>query len=58
MSLASTRPPLCQAVIVAGLPPRRGVSDTFVELFLDRVCKPFDRAGRPDAEWPERRATG
>ena len=29
-----------------------GVSDTFVKLFLDRVWKPFDRAGQPDAEWP------
>jgi DNA-binding transcriptional MerR regulator len=28
------------------------VSNTFVKLFLDRVWKPFDRAGQPDAEWP------
>jgi DNA-binding transcriptional MerR regulator len=28
------------------------VSDAFVRLFLDRVWKPFDRAGQPDPEWP------
>ncbi len=26
---------------------------TFVELFLETVWKPFDRAGRPDEQWPE-----
>ena len=28
------------------------VADAFVRLFLDRVWKPFDRAGQPDTEWP------
>jgi len=28
------------------------VADAFVKLFLDRVWKPFDRAGQPDTEWP------
>lgn len=26
---------------------------TFVDLFLEELWKPFDQAGRPDAEWPE-----
>ena len=26
---------------------------TFVELFLETVWKPFDRAGRPEEQWPE-----
>ncbi len=26
---------------------------TFIELFLESVWKPFDRAGRPDDQWPE-----
>lgn len=30
-----------------------GVSAAFVELFLDQVWEPFDRAGRPDERWPE-----
>ena len=25
----------------------------FVELFLENVWKPFDRAGRPEEEWPK-----
>ena len=29
-----------------------GVSDAFVKLFLDKVWKPFNDAGRPDADWP------
>ena len=28
------------------------VADAFVKLFLDRVWKPFDRAGQPEPEWP------
>ena len=28
------------------------VADAFVKLFLDRVWKPFDRAGQPDTDWP------
>lgn len=28
------------------------VSDVFVRLFLEQVWKPFDRAGRSEAEWP------
>ncbi len=26
---------------------------TFIELYLETVWKPFDRAGRPDEQWPE-----
>jgi DNA-binding transcriptional MerR regulator len=29
-----------------------GVADAFVKLFLDRIWKPFDRAGQPDPDWP------
>jgi DNA-binding transcriptional MerR regulator len=29
------------------------VSRTFVKLFVDQVWKPFDEAGRPQADWPE-----
>jgi len=29
------------------------VADAFVKLFLDRVWKPFDRAGQPEPDWPE-----
>jgi DNA-binding transcriptional MerR regulator len=28
------------------------VAQTFVKLFLERVWKPFDRAGQPDTDWP------
>ena len=28
------------------------VADAFVKLFLDRVWKPFDRAGQPEPDWP------
>ena len=28
------------------------VADAFVKLFLDRIWKPFDRAGRPEPDWP------
>jgi DNA-binding transcriptional MerR regulator len=28
------------------------VSDAFVKLFLDRIWKPFDRAGQPEPDWP------
>ena len=28
------------------------VADAFVKLFLDRIWKPFDRAGQPDPDWP------
>jgi DNA-binding transcriptional MerR regulator len=30
-----------------------GVARAFVELFLDEVWKPFERAGRPNERWPE-----
>lgn len=33
------------------------VSRTFVKLFLEQVWKPFDQAGRPEADWPEVRDT-
>jgi DNA-binding transcriptional MerR regulator len=29
-----------------------GVSKTFIRLFLEQIWKPFDRAGRPEADWP------
>jgi len=28
------------------------VAQAFVKLFLERVWKPFDKAGQPDTEWP------
>jgi DNA-binding transcriptional MerR regulator len=28
------------------------VADAFVKLFLERIWKPFDRAGQPDPDWP------
>jgi DNA-binding transcriptional MerR regulator len=49
-----------------GIPPRtaldiaaklrrhsRAIARTFVELFLEKVWKPFERAGRPEEEWPQ-----
>jgi DNA-binding transcriptional MerR regulator len=30
----------------------RGVARTFVELFIETIWEPFDRAGRPEDEWP------
>ena len=29
-----------------------GVADAFVKLFLERIWKPFDRAGQPEPDWP------
>jgi DNA-binding transcriptional MerR regulator len=29
-----------------------GVADSFVRLFLEKVWKPFNDAGRPEADWP------
>jgi DNA-binding transcriptional MerR regulator len=31
----------------------RGIARVFVELFLESVWKPFNRAGRPEEEWPK-----
>jgi DNA-binding transcriptional MerR regulator len=31
----------------------RGVARTFVDLFLEEVWEPFDRAGRPEEDWPK-----
>jgi DNA-binding transcriptional MerR regulator len=31
----------------------RRVARVFIELFLDRVWKPFNDAGRPEEEWPQ-----
>lgn len=28
------------------------VADAFVQLFLERIWKPFDRAGQPEPDWP------
>jgi DNA-binding transcriptional MerR regulator len=49
-----------------GVPPERGievltklrrnaqsVARTFTELFIEAVWQPFDRAGRPEDEWPQ-----
>jgi DNA-binding transcriptional MerR regulator len=33
------------------------VSETFVRIFFEQVWKPFDEAGRPEAEWAEVRET-
>jgi len=30
-----------------------GVARAFIELFIERVWKPFDEAGRPAERWPE-----
>lgn len=30
-----------------------GVARAFVDLFVREIWQPFDRAGRPDAEWPK-----
>jgi DNA-binding transcriptional MerR regulator len=31
----------------------REIARAFVELFLENVWKPFDRAGRPEQDWPQ-----
>ena len=31
----------------------RGIARVFVELFMESVWKPFNRAGRPEEEWPK-----
>jgi hypothetical protein len=31
----------------------RGVARVFVEVFVENVWKPFNRAGRPEEEWPK-----
>jgi DNA-binding transcriptional MerR regulator len=31
----------------------REVARTFIELFLENIWKPFDRAGRPEEDWPQ-----
>jgi DNA-binding transcriptional MerR regulator len=35
----------------------RGVSRAFIELFVQYVWQPFDRAGRPEDQWPQVRET-
>jgi DNA-binding transcriptional MerR regulator len=45
-----------EAALEAGAELKRhaeGVSGAFVELFLDQVWEPFERAGRPAERWPE-----
>jgi DNA-binding transcriptional MerR regulator len=32
------------------------IADTFVQMFLDFIWKPFDDAGRPESDWPQVRA--
>ena len=29
-----------------------GVARTFVDIFVEEIWEPFDRAGRPEKEWP------
>jgi hypothetical protein len=29
-----------------------GVARTFVDIFVEEIWEPFDRAGRPESEWP------
>ena len=29
-----------------------GVARTFVDIFVEEIWEPFDRAGRPEEEWP------
>jgi DNA-binding transcriptional MerR regulator len=31
----------------------RGISRVFIELFMESIWKPFNRAGRPEEEWPK-----
>jgi DNA-binding transcriptional MerR regulator len=31
----------------------QGAAKTFIDLFIEVVWEPFDRAGRPDDQWPE-----
>lgn len=31
----------------------RGIAAVFVEVFIEHVWKPFNRAGRPEEEWPQ-----
>lgn len=55
-----------EAVIALGVPLEKAldlvervaknadnVSQTFVKLFVDRIWRPFDEAGRPADDWPE-----
>jgi DNA-binding transcriptional MerR regulator len=45
-----------QAAVAAAAEMRRhseGVSRTFVELFVKEIWEPFDRAGRPEEDWPK-----
>jgi DNA-binding transcriptional MerR regulator len=32
------------------------IAETFVQMFLDFIWKPFDDAGRPESDWPQVRA--
>jgi DNA-binding transcriptional MerR regulator len=31
----------------------RGIARVFIELFMESIWKPFNRAGRPEEEWPK-----
>ncbi|HSI80810.1 MAG TPA: MerR family transcriptional regulator [Solirubrobacterales bacterium] len=45
-----------EAALAAGTELKRhaqGVSEVFVELFLEQVWEPFERAGMPAERWPE-----
>ena len=51
--------PLARALDIAERVTKNAdeVSRTFVKLFLEQVWKPFDEAGRPEADWPGVRDT-
>lgn len=34
----------------------RRIAQTFVQMFLEHIWKPFDEAGRPESDWPQVRA--
>jgi DNA-binding transcriptional MerR regulator len=55
MELAALGVPPGAALEVAAKVRRhaRGIARVFVELFLESVWKPFNRAGRPEEEWPK-----
>ena len=45
-----------EAVVETAADLRRhseGVAKTFVELFVKEIWEPFDKAGRPDEDWPK-----
>lgn len=48
-----------EAAVATAVELRRcseGVAKTFVELFVKEIWEPFDKAGRPEEDWPKVRA--